>query len=74
MALHAAFFTFVIGSGLVRSYQSSSASSQVRAQNSSSSARTRSTSTGLDIFRVYATDRLDLMDDLIRHPAPGLVT
>ena len=28
----------------------------------------------LDIFRVYAADRLDLMDDLIRHPAPGLVT
>ena len=28
----------------------------------------------LDIFRVYAADRLDLMDDLIRHPAPGPVT
>ena len=28
----------------------------------------------LDIFRVHAAERLDLMDDLIRHPAPGLVT
>ena len=28
----------------------------------------------LDIFRVYPADRLDLMDDLIRHPASGLVT
>ena len=29
---------------------------------------------GLDIFRVYAAERLDLMDDLIRYRAPGLVT
>ena len=30
--------------------------------------------TGSLIFRVYAAERLDLMDDLIRHPAPALVT
>ena len=28
----------------------------------------------IDILRVHAAERFDLMDDLIRHPAPGLVT
>ena len=38
------------------------------------SSRIDRSSVCLDILRIYAAERLDLMDDLIRHAAPGLVT